>query len=62
MINKIIAYLKEVRAEMTNITWPTRNQTIFYTVAVLVISILIAYYLGLLDFVFSKGLSQIITK
>jgi len=62
MINKIIAYLKEVRAEMKNITWPTRKQTIFYTVAVLVISVLIAYYLGLLDFVFSKGLSQIITK
>jgi len=62
MINKIIAYLKEVRAEMTNITWPTRKQTIFYTVTVLAISVLIAYYLGLLDFVFSKGLSQILTK
>ena len=61
-MNKTIQYLKEVKAEMNNITWPTRNQTIFYTITVLVISVLIAYYLGLLDFGFSAGLSKILIK
>ena len=61
-MNKTIHYLKEVKAEMKNITWPTRNQTIFYTVTVLAISIIIAYYLGLLDFIFSAGLGKILIK
>ena len=47
---------------MKNITWPTRNQTIFYTITVLAISVLIAYYLGLLDFIFSQGLGKILIK
>ena len=61
-MNKTIGYLKEVKAEMKNITWPTRSQTIFYTVTVLAISVLIAYYLGLLDFIFSQGLGKILIK
>lgn len=62
MINKTIEYLKEVKAEMKNITWPTRNQAIFYTVTVLAISLFVAYYLGLLDFGFSEGLGKILIK
>ena len=61
-MNKTIIYIKEVIAEAHYVTWPTRNQTIFFTVAVLVISIIIAYYLGLLDFLFGQGLKLLLTK
>jgi preprotein translocase subunit SecE len=56
----ITDFVKEVWAEAKHITWPTRKQTIYFTVAVLVISIFIAYYLGLLDFLFSRGLEQLL--
>jgi preprotein translocase subunit SecE len=59
-MNKTIEYLKEAKAEIKNITWPTKKQAIFFTVGVLVISAIVAYYLGLLDFLFSKGLSKIL--
>ena len=61
-MNKIIDYIKEVIEESKHVTWPTRKQTIFFTVAVLAVSILIAYYLGLLDFLFSQGLKFLITR
>jgi len=61
-MEKTINYIKEVVAEAKHVTWPTRKQTIFFTVAVLAISILVAYYLGLLDFLFSKGLRYLLTK
>jgi len=57
-MQKITEFFKEVMAEAKHITWPTRKQTISFTVAVLVISILVAYYLGLLDFLFSTGLEK----
>lgn len=61
-MNKILDYIKEVIAEAKHVTWPTRKQTIFFTVAVLTISLLVAYYLGLLDFIFSKGLKYLLTR
>lgn len=61
-MNKIINYIKEVIEEGKKVTWPTRKQTIFFTVAVLAISVIVAYYLGLLDFLFSKGLKYLLLK
>jgi preprotein translocase subunit SecE len=46
-------YLKETRAEMKHVTWPTRSQAIYYTVVVILISLGTAAYLGLLDYAFS---------
>jgi preprotein translocase subunit SecE len=61
-MNKTTEYIKEVIAEMKHVTWPTRQQTIFYTITVLVISIAIAYYLGLFDAVFSRGLQWLLGR
>lgn len=61
-MNKTIEYLKEVKAEAKNVTWPTRSQTIFFTVAVLLVSVFVAYYLGLFDKVFSYGLQYLLTR
>ena len=61
-IHSMIEYIKEVKAEMKNITWPKRQMTISFTIAVIVISVAVAYYLGALDYVFSVGLKQILTN
>jgi preprotein translocase subunit SecE len=61
-MNKTIEYLKEVRAEAKNVNWPTRKQTLYFTFAVLIVSILIAYYLGLFDYLFSRGLEWILAR
>lgn len=61
-MNKITEYIKEVIAESKNVTWPTRKQAIYATIAVLAISIAVAYYLGALDLLFTKGLGLIISR
>lgn len=61
-MNKITNYIKEVIAEAKHVTWPTRRQTIFFTVTVLAVSVIIAYYLGLLDFLFGQGLKLLLTR
>jgi preprotein translocase SecE subunit len=59
-MSKIINYLKETRAEFKYVKWPSRLQTISFTVAVIVVSVFIAYYLGLFDFVFKAGLEKLL--
>lgn len=60
-MSKITEYFKETKAEMKHVVWPTKNQTIFYTIAVIVISLLIAYFLGFFDFAFMQGLEKLIS-
>ncbi len=54
-------YLKETRAELRHVAWPTQTQTIVYTVLVAAISIGVAVYLGLFDFIFTTGLTRLIS-
>jgi len=49
----LINYLREVRAEVTHISWPTPRQTAVYTALVLVISVVVAAYVAALDYGFS---------
>ena len=53
-------YFKDVRAEMKHVSWPTRRLTIVYTAVVVGVSLGVAIYLGLLDYVFSAILKQIV--
>lgn len=61
-MSKAKEYIKEVIAEGKNVHWPTRKQAVLFTAAVLVVSAIIAYYLGLLDFLFGQGLGILLTK
>lgn len=55
-------FLKEVKIELSKVSWPTKQQTIWYTIVVIVMSAVIAVFLGLLDFGFQKILNILITK
>lgn len=60
-MSKITEYLKETRTELKHVIWPTRRQTLYYTLIVIVLSVLVGYYLGLFDYIFSRGLEKLIT-
>lgn len=56
----IISYITEVKAESKNIKWPTKKQVINYTAVVIVLSLMLATYVGALDALFAKILSIIL--
>ena len=58
--NKIITFFKEVRLEMKKVNWPTRKETIKYTLIVIGVSIAVAVFLGGLDFVFTAVLNKFV--
>ncbi|MEK7623306.1 MAG: preprotein translocase subunit SecE [Patescibacteria group bacterium] len=59
MVN-IQTYLVESIAEIKKVIWPTRKQTINYTLLVVGLSIGVAIFFGVLDYIFSLGLEQLI--
>lgn len=55
-----VQYLKDTRGELNHVAWPTRVQTLVYTILVVTISILISLYLGFFDFAFTTGLGKLV--
>ena len=58
--NKITIFLKEVKLEMKKVNWPTRKETIRYTLIVIGVSIGVAIFLGGLDFIFTLLLNKFV--
>ena len=58
--NRFIRYLKETRAELRKVTWPTRQEATNLTLIVLGVSFAMALMLGAVDFVFTKLFELII--
>jgi preprotein translocase subunit SecE len=59
-MSSFITYLKDTKAELKHVTWPTWNQVVWYTIAVLLISGIVAALLGLFDLLFSTGLQKLL--
>jgi len=58
MIKKLVNYIKASISEMKKVTWPSKKETIDYTVLVVGVSLAVAAFLGGLDFIFQKGLEM----
>lgn len=59
-MSKFKEYIKEIKGELKHVVWPGKMQTIHYTIIVVVFSVVVAYFLGLFDLLFMKGLDILI--
>lgn len=59
---KLTDYIKDTKGEFKHVTWPTKNQAIWFTIIVIVISLFTAFFLGFFDYIFSLGLEKLIIK
>jgi len=59
-MSSITEYLKETRTELKHVIWPSRSQTFYYTLIVILLSVVVAYYLGVFDYLFSLLLGRVI--
>ena len=58
--NRIIKYLRESRAEMRKVTWPTRQEALHLTGIVLAVTVAMSVLLWVLDILFSGVMSALI--
>lgn len=49
-----VEYFREVVQELKKVSWPTRKQTLQQTLLVIAVSVLLAIYVGGLDFSFQR--------
>ena len=61
-MNKIVTFIQEAKEELLKVNWPSKKQTINYTLLVVAVSLVVAGFLGGLDWIFSYILKTLIIK
>ncbi|MFA5360619.1 MAG: preprotein translocase subunit SecE [Candidatus Paceibacterota bacterium] len=59
-MEKIKTYLKQSIQELKKVNWPTRKETIRYTLGVISLSFIVAVILGFVDFGLIRAIGTII--
>jgi preprotein translocase SecE subunit len=62
MLTTIKNYLVGSYQEMRKVTWPTKAQTFNYSALVVGLSIGMALFLGLLDYIFNTAVTKVFFK
>jgi preprotein translocase subunit SecE len=56
----IVEFVQESRAELRKVTWPTRQEAMNLTGAVIVMTVALSAFLGLIDAILNWGIKPII--
>ena len=59
MLEKIKVFFEEVSVELRKVSWPTRQDTVKATVVVVVASVIVAFFLGIVDVVLARIVGSI---
>lgn len=62
MFAKLKNFFIESRQELKQVQWPTRREAVYLTGIVIVLSLVLAFFLGGLDYLFSYVLRTFIIK
>lgn len=55
-----VSFLRETRDELKKVVWPSRAEVIRLTTVVILVSAIVGFYIGGIDFFLTKFLSLII--
>jgi len=58
--NIVTNYIKSSLVELSKVTWPTKNQAIKLTMIVLGFCLVVAIILGVVDYGFNQGFTQLL--
>ncbi|MEA4872725.1 MAG: preprotein translocase subunit SecE [Synergistaceae bacterium] len=59
-MEKVLDYIRESRAELKKVTWPTKQQMWYSTLVVIVVTFIVSAYLGLVDLLLTGVFSKIV--
>jgi len=58
-LEKLKRFLKEVVAELRKVTWPTKDELIGSTIVVIVVSLVVAIFIGIVDRILGFGVQAL---
>jgi preprotein translocase subunit SecE len=59
-MEKVLGFIRESKAELKKVSWPTKKQVWYSTVVVVVLTCIVGAYLGLVDVLLTGIFSRIL--
>jgi preprotein translocase subunit SecE len=59
-ISSSVHFLKDVRQELRKVNWPGRKELINLTLVVIVATLIVSFFLGVVDYGLSQGVQQLL--
>lgn len=59
-MTKVVRFFSEVWEELGKVTWPTRKEAIRMTLTVIIVSAIIAFFIGGLDVILTNFIGRIL--
>jgi len=59
-MKRFIQYIKDTRAELVHVKWPTRRESTAFTLLVILVSILTSVLLGFFDYLLSLVIQKFV--
>lgn len=60
MYERTVDFLREVKTELSKVSWPSRAELIGSTTVVIIITLILAAFTGVIDFILSIILSRLL--
>ena len=61
VIGRVREFVQEVLAEFRKVTWPSRQELANSTVVVIVVTVVLAFFLGAVDIVLARAVEWILS-
>ncbi|HCL79958.1 MAG TPA: preprotein translocase subunit SecE [Synergistaceae bacterium] len=60
-MDTILTFIREARAELKKVTWPGKRQLGYSTLVVVIFSLLVSLYLGIVDMVLTGVFAKLLS-
>ncbi len=61
VLKKIEKYFKETAAELRRMTWPTKDELVGSTIVTVVVSLIVAIFIGIVDWILVRAMTFVFT-
>jgi len=58
-VKRLLGFIREAKAELKKVTWPGKQQIWYSTLIVIIFTLLVSVYLGILDIALTAVLSGV---
>jgi preprotein translocase subunit SecE len=60
-VDKLFEFLREAKAELKKVTWPSKQQVWYSTLIVIAVTFMVAAYLGVVDMLLTAVFTRILS-
>lgn len=60
-MKSVVTFFSEVKSELSKVTWPKKKEVVRLTSIVILVTLIVGFYVGGIDYIFTTVLSKILS-